>query len=423
MKELIIPLIAIMFILTGCGTSASDNHTNDGTSENHQHESASSSGNHHEQAAEHTHESGVETLHLSSEKQKEWNIETIPVEMRDLQAKIQLPGIVVLNQNRTADISSYVAGKVTGIKTDLGSRVQKGDALAVINSPEFAQAQAAFLEARSVYMLSRLEYDRAKMLLEEKAIEKKEHDRREAAYQQASTKYGALGSALHSYGIDHAYIEEMIKKCEFVESQPYKCEVADPFLPIVSPISGTIVFRNIIIGEHIKPEKTIFTITDLNRLWVQLDAYEKDLPHLSTDGEVRIQTSVYGDEIFPGRITYISDVIDEQLRTVTVRVEVENKRLKLKPNMYVRGVIPSPAVHKQLAVPENALQSLGEEKIVFIQTGPGVFSIRRVEIRDHINGWATVRSGLKSGETIVTEGAFTLKSELSKGTFGHAHAH
>lgn len=410
-------MISMLLVLTGCGGTG---HNTRAAAENHQHETENLDSS---REAGHTHESENDTIHLSVEKQKEWNIHTIPAEIKELRAHIELPGVVTLNKNLTAHISSYVEGKVTEVKADLGTRVRKGAALAVINSPEFARAQADFLEARAAYLLSRQEFERAEMLLKEKAIEKREYDRRETAYQQALTRYGALGSALHSYGIDHAHIEELIEKCKSAESQPYKCEVADPFLPITTPISGTVVFRDIIIGEHIQPEKNIFTVTDLNRLWVELDAYEKDIPFLVKGGDVSIQASVYETEQFPGRITYISDVIDEKIRTVSVRVEVENQDLKLKPQMYVKGNILSPVATQQLAVPEAAVQSLGEEKIVFIQAESDTFHIRHVKVKDLISGWITIQSGIEPGEIIVHEGAFTLKSELTKGTFGHAHAH
>jgi cobalt-zinc-cadmium efflux system membrane fusion protein len=91
--------------------------------------------------------------------------------------------------------------------------------------------------------------------------------------------------------------------------------------------------------------------------------------------------------------------------------------------MYVKGNILSPAAAQQLAVPEAAVQSLGEEKIVFIQAESDMFRIRRVKVQDLISGWVTIKSGLDPGEIIVHKGAFTLKSELTKGTFGHAHAH
>ena len=411
MKKYIIVLISSFLLVLGCGSPSTEEKEPD--SEIHPEE----------QHAGHEHETGDTAVHVSPEKQEDWNIQTHEVDVEDLQTRIQLPGAVALNRNRTADISSYVEGKVTRVEADLGDRVRKGEALAVINSPEFAKAQADFLEARAAYLLRLQEYERAKMLLKEKAIEKKEYERREAAYQQASTKYGALGSALHSYGVDHQYIEDLIKKCKILESAPYKCEVADPFLSIMSPVSGMVVFRDIIIGEHIRPEKNLFIVSDLSRIWVRLDAYEKDLPYLNIESEVDILTSLYEDKIFPGRITYISDVIDEKIRTVTVRVEVDNSEFKLKPNMYVQGRIKSPAVRKQLAVPEAAVQNFEGGKIVFVKTGPDDFLVRKVAVQEQIDGWAVIREGLKPGEIIVQKGAFTLKSELTKGTFGHVHAH
>ncbi len=363
-------------------------------------------------------------LRVSLAKQKEWGIVVGIAASEDIPTAIELPGVLTVNQNRTAQISSFVQGKVVSYSVDLGDRVKKGQPLVTINSPEFAQAQADFLQARAKYILSQKEYERAKMLWAEKAIEEKEYLRREAEYEKLATEYGVLGSALHSYGITHDQIDELIKKCQAVEDQEYKCELAEPNLPLLSPIAGSVIFRDVIKGEHVDPQKILFTVSDLDNLWALLDAHEKDIPFIQKESQVKITSSVYSGRYFRGKIDYISDLIDETLRTIKIRVEVDNSDRLLKPNMYILGTIESRLEQKNsLVIPEEAIQSLNGEKIVFIPEEEDVFVIRHVQLGDKAGEKRIIAQGLKEGEKIVTKGAFYLKAELSKSTFGHSHVH
>jgi len=293
-----------------------------------------------------------------------------------------------------------------------------------INSPEFAQAQASFLQARAKFILSRKEYERAKMLLREKAIEQREYQRRESEYEKAMTETGVLGSNLHSFGLDHDQIDKLIEKCESLDPDGYLCEVANPNLTILSPIRGKVIFRDVIVGEHIEPRKILFTVSDLSTLWALLDAYEKDLVFINKKSKVTINASLYPEREFEGKIVYISDLIDEKLRTAKVRVEVENKDSLLKPNMYIQGIIENKSETQHfLAVPEEALQNLNGEKIIFILEEEGAFAVREVELGNKIEGQIIIAKGLERGEKVVIKGAFNLKAELTKESFGQAHVH
>lgn len=363
-------------------------------------------------------------LHLPPEKQKEWGVILGAVAKQNVSSMLDLPGVLTVNQNRTAHISSYVQGKVVSHSTDLGDRVRKGQALVTINSLDFAQAQADFLRSRAKYLLSQKEYERAKMLRAEKAIEEKEYLRREAEYENLATEYGALGSALHSYGITHEQIDELIEKCKLVEDKEYKCEIADPNLAILSPLSGTVIFRDVVKGEHVEPNKILYTVSDLKILWAILDVYEKDLPSIRKNSQVAITSSIYSDKKFPGKITYISDIIDEKLRTVKIRVEVDNSDGLLKPNMYIQGIIKNPAEEKKIVtVPEEAIQNLDGEKIVFVLERGDIFAVRHVTLGNKIGPNRIIAQGLSEGDRIVIQGAFYLKTELSKAAFGHTHVH
>ena len=363
-------------------------------------------------------------LQLSPEKQKEWGIVVGTATKDRIVSKISLPGVLTLNQNKTAHISSFVQGKVVSLATDLGNQVSKKQALLTINSPEFAKAQAGFLEARAKLNLSRKELERAKMLFKENAIEEKEYLRREAEHEKLATEFGASESILHSYGLDHTQIEELIKKCASLWDEADLCELANPNLPILSPTAGTVIFRDVIVGEHVDPQKILLTVSNLNILWALLDAYEKDLPFIKRKSTVTIQSPLYPEKEFKGKISYISDTIDEKLRTIKIRVEVENPERLLKPNMYIQGIVEDKTVEREvLAIPEEAIQNLDGEKIVFILEEENVFAVHHVELGERIGNKRIIAKGLEEGEQIVIKGAFSLKSELTKASFGHKHVH
>ena len=209
-----------------------------------------------------------------------------------------------------------------------------------------------------------------------------------------------------------------------MEEEEYKCEIADPNLPIRSPISGTVIFRDAIIGAHIEPEKILFTVSDLGTLWAVLDAYEKDIPYISKESRVHILSPLYPEKKFPGQITYISETIDEKLRTVKIRVEVPNTEGLLKPNMYIQGIVENQADGKNiLAVPEEAIQNMNGEKVVFVMESKDVFAARHVQIGNKIGDRRIITEGLKPDDYLVLKGAFTIKTELTKGTFTHQHVH
>jgi len=195
-----------------------------------------------EQSQAHAHEQeGLKHEHAELQipvvQQKKWGIVIGKTQKQNIASRFSLPGTLSLNLNKTAHISSFVDGQVVFLSTDLGSKVRKGQPLITINSPGFAQAQADFLRARAKFILSQKEYKRAKMLRKEKAIEEKEYLRREAEYQNNTMEYGASGSQLHIFGITHKQIDELIKKCAALEDKEYKCDIADPNLPLLSPIN------------------------------------------------------------------------------------------------------------------------------------------------------------------------------------------
>ena len=358
-------------------------------------------------------------VRLSAETQKKWGIVVGRATKESVSATLTLPGVLALNQARTAHISSPLEGKVISVGTDLGDQVKKGQVLLVVHSPAFAQAKTAFLQARARLNLNRQEYDRAKRLLKDQALDQKEYLRREAEHESAATEYAVLESNLHSFGLAQGQIDELIRRYTQSSNDTTLDELADPNLKILSPIDGRIIFRDVIVGEPVKPEKILFTASDLSTIWAVMDARENDLAHLSPGRSVAIRCQAYPDRSFQGRVLQIGDVVDEKLRTIKVRAEVSNVGLLLKPNMYIRGAIADSATASQvLTVPEDAVQTVEGEPTVFVLERDGVFAVRPVEVGERAGSRRVIIRGLDGSETVVVAGAFNLKAELLKGTLG-----
>ncbi len=358
-------------------------------------------------------------LRLTGEQQKKWHIGTGAPARLNVAATVSLPGVIGVNQNRTAHVSSLLEGKVIEVRADLGRQVRRGQVLLVVHSPAFAQAKSAFFEAYAKLNLARKDMDRARALLKGQAIQEKEVLRRDAEYQSAAAAYGVAESNLHSVGLTQPQIEELVRRYSANRDDTRLDDVAEPYLDVTSPVDGRVIFKDVIVGEYVHPDKTLLTVSDLGVLWATLDAREADLPYVHAGNKVSIRSSVYGDRTFEGRIEQVGDVVDEKLRTIKVRVEIPNGSLLLKPNMYIQGVIQDVEANRQvLAVPEEAVQTIDGEPVVFVREGADVFTMRPVQLGERFAANRAITKGLDGTEAVVVAGAFTLKAELLKGTLG-----
>jgi cobalt-zinc-cadmium efflux system membrane fusion protein len=355
-------------------------------------------------------------IRVTPEMQKKWGLATGPVERLTVTSAVTLPGIIALNQQRTALITSLIEGRVTSIGADLGDQVRAGQTLVVIHSPALAQAQTTFLQASARRAVAGRELDRARELLKDEAIQQKEVLRRQAEFDAATTEYGLAESQLHSLGWDHPQLNALLQKASRAGTD--LSDLVDPTLTIRAPVDGRVVTRDVVAGEHVHPDKLLFTVSDLSTVWALLDAREKDVPGLTVGGRVAITSEVYGARSFEGRLTRIGDVVDEKLRTIKLRVELPNPGLLLKPNMFVQGALElRGGTHDVLGVPEDAVQTIHGEPAVFVLGSDGGFAVKLVVIGERIGAKRAVTGGLDGREVIVIAGAFNLKAELLKSSF------
>jgi membrane fusion protein, heavy metal efflux system len=354
-------------------------------------------------------------VQVSAALQKKWGIAVGVPDRTTAQAAVTLPGVLRLNEQHTAQVTSLLEGKVVSLGAELGALVTQGQVLATIHAPALAQAKTAFLQAAARAEQATREYERGRTLLQQEALDQKELLRRKTDADNATTEFGVAESHLHSFGLDQAAVDALLRRARQPGDGNRHDELADPYLLLTAPIAGRVIERDALVGQHIEPERLLFTVADLSTLWAVLDAREADLPHLRAGRPVRIRTTVYPTQVWEGPIIHVGDIVDEASRTVKVRVLTPNDGLLLKPNMFVQGEVAD-AVRSRavLTVPADAVQSVNGEAVVFVRTALDRFVARPVETGDRTGDRRVILRGLEGTEFIALTGAFNLKAELLK---------
>lgn len=247
---------------------------------------------------------------LSPAQKARMRIATVPVERRYPTAEIRLVGKVTYDETRLAYITAWVPGRIDDLIVDYtGVTVKEGDHMVELYSPELLSAQEELLQAlRGMADLSKSTV--------------------------ASVRRSAAGSVdaardkLRLWGLSADQIAEIERSGKASEQ-----------ITIYSPASGVVIHRNAQEGMYVETGTRIFTVADLDAVWVQLDAYESDLQWLRYGQTIRFTTEAYPGEGFTGIVSFIDPVLDPHTRTVNVRVNVDNQDGRLKPEMFVRAEV------------------------------------------------------------------------------------
>jgi cobalt-zinc-cadmium efflux system membrane fusion protein len=198
-------------------------------------------------------------------------------------------------------------------------------------------------------------------------------------------------------------------------------------VPIISPISGRVVARTTNLGEMAGPSDTLFTVMDLSEVWVEANAYEKDIARVRVGQIVEVKVDSYSGRLFSGRVTHLGEILDPVSRTARVRCALPNPSGLLKPEMFATITIITAKRRGAVLVPKEAVLDDAGKKIVFVpcmdceedkQAGKsicGKFDSRTVELGPAHDGQVEVRKGLSSDESLIVAGAYQLKASLGSG--------
>lgn len=351
-------------------------------------------------------EEGRRTVDLAGETLEKSGIKVEPVERRTFRSHRNFPATVELNRRRVANITTLVRGRATQVYADLGQEVAAGTVLAVLDSRELGDAQAAYLKAMATLSVARRAYDRARILLKEEILSLAEGQRREGDMVRAEAEARESYDRLRLMGMSDAQIEQLAQE-KAIRSRVH----------ITAPFYGVVIARNLTEGEVVETTETLFIVADLSHVWVMANVPEQDVAFLPRPGTPRaqsvdVQLPSYPDAPFRGAITYIGNVVDPKTRTLPIRIELPNPQYRLKAEMYAMIRIYSEAEDNVLVVPESAVQSRREERFVFVQRAAHTFEARPVEVGESNGEVVKILKGVQEGDLVVTKSAFTLKSEL-----------
>jgi len=183
-------------------------------------------------------------------------------------------------------------------------------------------------------------------------------------------------------------------------------------LPLRAPIAGTVLEREASPGQAVVPGTHLFTVAQLDRLWLVAEVDEIALGKLQAGMEVEFRVNAYPGERFSAVIDYIGDVLDPKTRRVKVRCDVENSSGRLRAGMFASLFVPIREPERLLTVPDTAVQELDSATVVFVPTAENRFQRRTVQVGRRGDGWVEIRSGLRPGDQVVGRGSFLLKSAI-----------
>ena len=261
-------------------------------------------------------------------------------------------------------------------------------------------ARAGFFKARADFELSKRNLEREKSLFERGVGARKNLLAAEAEFKVAEASLDAAEKKLHVLGFTDEQIQEMEKSHQ-----------VHPVIGLHAPIRGKVIQSNAVRGAMVDQNTEILTLMDPTLLWVDAEIYERDIARIKIGQEVSVSVPAYPEETFRGKIRFISDVLKEESRTITIRTEVGNKEQKLKPGMFADMTIYLDHQARVLALPEEAVLDDGEEKIVFV-CADGGYRPKFVRLGTKEGGFWEIRSGLEEGDEVVTAGNFQLKSKM-----------
>lgn len=348
-------------------------------------------------------------LRIDPEMVRDLRITTTKVEARPGGDGVALLGELQVNQDAYAEVGSPVSGRISRVVASPGDVVKTGQVLAEIESVELGKARAAEQSARAQVELAQQTLARKRGLVAAGVAPARELEEAEASAKAAQAELRAARTTLAALG-----------------AAAYGNQAGGARFAVRSPVTGTVLDREVTRGQVADPAKRLFRVADLTTLWLTVHAYERDALRIKSGAVARVSFPALPGLSFPGTVTLVGSQVDVSSRTIPVRVTVANPQKLLRPGMSGAAWVPvGESASPVVAVPAASIQRLDRDWVVFV---PGketnTFEVRRVGRGRDLSGEVEIISHLEPGETIVVDGAFLLKAEAEKARgMGEQHEH
>ncbi|MGB7437190.1 MAG: efflux RND transporter periplasmic adaptor subunit [Candidatus Acidiferrum sp.] len=280
---------------------------------------------------------------------------------RKIIPELNVTGVVQPDINRSVPVLSIAAGRVVEIKTRLGDQVEKGQVLLRVQSNDVSTAYQTYLKAVNDEHLARVQYERAKTLYEKGAISKGALEQAEDTENDAKVDLNAALEQLRLLGVDKDHPSAIVN--------------------VVAPISGIVTDQEVTNAAGVQglPGPYPFTISDLSYVWIICDVYENDLDAVHLGEFADIHLNAYPDRVFKGRIDNIFPILDPNIRTAKVRLEVPNPGKIMKIGIFATAMFYGKKAQTRAVVPASAILHLHDRTWVYVPLGSGHF--KRIEVQ------------------------------------------
>lgn len=401
-------LIALLALGLACGA---DDH-------GHDHEEVDAHGHDHEAGAEDAHgdeeaEHGENEVELTAIQMQKIGLKTAKIQGRNLQDVLKANGYLELPPQNKAEVSSMATGNVSQILVTPGARVRKGQTLARLQHPDLIMLQQEYMEALSRRDLLAQNYARQEALSREQITAQK-------TFQQTQS----------DYAITKSRVLALQKRLQLIGLNATKIEAGEMFssVPVRSPISGFIREIHINIGKHISPEDVLFEIVDNHHIHIDLLVYEKDLPAIRLNQEMRFWLQNDPGREYQAKVFAIGKAVEEDQKAVRVHAEITNQGEGLLPGMYVEARINT-GERSVPSLPEAALVTDKALRYIFVkeETEGEHTHFRKVQVLSTASDGGFVAidplEAIDPDAEVVIEGAFFLMSQtkISEGGVSHEH--
>lgn len=367
---------------------------------------------------------GYKQVVLDEQQEKNCNLKSEILEKRILQLRITIPAQFKAVNKLLDRVYAPIDGKVVNVYVEPGDIVKVGQPLIQIKSDNIGQIQLAFLDEyigvnsnikqmTAQYNLSIQSFKRENILYHEGISSRAEY---QVAYAQMQKDKANLDSLkIQKKALIQVYAQRvaLYGGNESTIRMAASTQKIYPFITMRSNKNGVVLMRKVNPGEVIDQNRELFNIADLSTIWLVGYAFEKDAPLLRVGQDVRGSLEEHQGKDVYGKLSYVSSVLDEDRKTMEVIADIPNRDFSLKPNMYAEMVVDTDKINA-LAVPNTAIQKYGDYNFAYVKIKPHTYEQRKIMVGQHNDKYSEVKSGLKVGEEIVSNGGFALLGESIK---------
>lgn len=361
-------------------------------------------------------------LVLAPQQEKAMGLKIANLQRQTLPVTVKATGEVKAMASQVEHIYSPVTGQIMSIAFKVGQFVKRGQVLATIKSDQIGQLQTDLLQQsldlkesiRQTQLqleLDRKIYVRESKLYSELISPRADVEAAQAQYEKDQALYIAQQNKLQSLIKSYQARLSLYGTSSNVARQVVFNQRIYPFIHLVASKNGLFIEKNINVGELVETDKNLFTIANLEKVWLVAEIFENDISKVQLGMPVSVSVDALPEKLFKGKLSFIATLLDPDTRTLEVRADVENTNLKLKPNMFARVEILS-GQKQALAIPTRALQRNGDYTFAYKSIGNHRFLEKKVSTGLVSGQFTELLQGLELGDRVVTDGSLALKGEI-----------